>query len=152
MRKLLNLFNRNLTKIIWVLAILAWVGVGVYYLSTYAHPSFLQEISLFQKTPPPTSMKDWNVPPEGHREPLPGSHYFPSDEEIVEGIVTHSETEYMTLDVNGQLLNFYSQIGSFLAAPDEDEEEIGPLVGKKMRVYYKERDGKFYLVFGEFSK
>jgi len=29
MRKLFNFFNRNLTKIIWVLAILAWVGIGI---------------------------------------------------------------------------------------------------------------------------
>jgi len=53
MRKLLNLFNRNLTKIIWVLAILAWVGVGVYYLSTNKLTNIQKETKVTLSLPTP---------------------------------------------------------------------------------------------------
>ena len=132
------------------ITILVFVVAVVSFGATEIHKRLIvprQQAAVTTLTTTPT--KDWNAPPEGFKESLPGSHYFPSDEQVVEGVVVDSKTDYLTLDTNGQKTTFYKQQGSFYATPD-DGEEITTRMGRKMRIYYEGRGGKFYLVFGEY--
>ena len=79
------------------------------------------------------------------RFPFPGSFYTPPDTEVVEGVIAESEIGKLVLTSDGQNFTFFLDDESLFYFPEGGK---GATVGVGFKVYYKERDGKLYIVYG----
>ena len=131
---------RKVSLVGLVLAILVWVGVGIYYLTTKSPeaPSSIGTLPIPTPTPA-TSAISFQFPG------IPKISDTPPDTKAVEGLITKTEPGGFDLKSGGQTYTFFLDQNSRFIFPEESE---GVVVGEGMKVYYKEKDDKLYVING----
>lgn len=146
MSKVFSFFNRHLAKILWTIAILVWVGVGIYYFSTHTRgtkPEVSQVTPTLMDNLTPTS-KPVSFKPEG-------------------GIVKKVEEQVLTVETEGKettvTVGASVEAYSFLSSLDEELPPVSKeialkdlKVGDRITLFYDAEDGTLKTIYVEYTE
>lgn len=146
-----------LKKIFWIvliITVLLWIGVGVYYFqpNILSQPQFDQlQIELetkeadttIENIETTTVLKKEKAP--AHQPPKEKISDVPLDVPSVVGIITETTKGQFIIQADKKDYAFFLDNNSQLFFPEESE---GVVIGERMKIYYKEKDGQLYVVEG----